>query len=484
MITQILIAVIAIAVFYVLSQREAGTPPKIGNYIPFFGSIVQFGQNPLQLIRNCYRKYGDIFTIKILGKDMTFMVGPEAQAVFFNAQDSELSAREAYKFMIPVFGPGVVYDSPTEVMYEQLKFIRSSLALSQLKKSIPIIASEARKYFEEKWGESGEREMLDELNNLTILTASRCLMGEAMRKHLGQDGKRIADLYHELEVGINPISFFFPNLPLPGMKRRDKARAEIGKIFEAVIKERRQNPGASHDDIMGTLMESEYKDGTMLGDEQLAGMMVALLFAGQHTSSITATWTGLFVHNNKSVLQEVISEQKEIKEKYNGELTFDSIKACNKLENCVREVLRMYPPLIILMRKVLQDMHYTSTKKNSDGTTTTKDYVVPAGHIMAVSPGASMTLDDIFANAKSFDPSRWERGEQDKAKYSIISFGGGRHGCPGENFGIFQIKTIWSVLLETYELEFEQVPPPDYTSLVAGPKPPVIVRYKKRSTPL
>ena len=58
--------------------------------------------------------------------------------------------------MVPVFGPGVVYDSPTEVMYEQLRFVRSSLALSQLKKSVAVIESEARSYFERNWGESGE----------------------------------------------------------------------------------------------------------------------------------------------------------------------------------------------------------------------------------------------------------------------------------------------------------------------------------------
>lgn len=58
--------------------------------------------------------------------------------------------------MVPVFGPGVVYDSPTEVMYEQLRFIRSSLALGQLKKSVAVIENEALLYFERNWGDSGE----------------------------------------------------------------------------------------------------------------------------------------------------------------------------------------------------------------------------------------------------------------------------------------------------------------------------------------
>lgn len=98
--------------------------------------------------------------------------------------------------------------------------------------------------------------MLNEMNNLTILTASRCLMGEEIRRHLGEDNGKIADLYHELEKGINPLSFFFPNLPLPGFKRRDAARAEVAALFKAIIADRRKNAkdDDEYEDIMGILM--------------------------------------------------------------------------------------------------------------------------------------------------------------------------------------------------------------------------------------
>lgn len=100
--------------------------------------------------------------------------------------------------------------------------------------------------------------MLSSMNSLTILTASRCLMGEAIRKHLGQDNEKIAHLYHELEQGINPLSFFFPHLPLPGFKRRDRAREEVATLFRSIIADRRKNPNDECDDIMGILMNVCY----------------------------------------------------------------------------------------------------------------------------------------------------------------------------------------------------------------------------------
>lgn len=479
MFAQLIVALAIVAVLYFLSKKkDARLPPSYGP-IPFFGCFIKFGPDPLGCIRWAYKKFGDCFTLKLLGYDMTYMIGPEAQAAFFRATDEELSAKEAYRFMVPVFGPGVVYDSPTEVMYEQLRFVRSSLALNQLKKAVAVIESEAIEYFERRWGDSGEVDMLDSMNNLTILTASRCLMGEAIRKHLGQDNEKIAHLYHELEQGINPLSFFFPHLPLPGFKRRDRARDEVASLFKSIIADRRKNPGDECEDIMGILMNSEYKDGTKLADEQLAGMMIALLFAGQHTSSITATWTGLLMNSNKEILDEVIAEQKSIRgaNPKDGSLTFEQVKSMNKLENAIRETLRMYPPLILLMRKVVQDITYTSS-------ITKKEYLIPAGHMMCVSPGAGMTLENgtPFENPSVYDPHRWERGEHLKHPFGIISFGGGRHGCPGENFGLIQIKTLWSVMFNTYDIELPPVPLPDYTSLVAGPKGPVMIKYKKKSS--
>jgi len=319
--------------------------------------------------------------------------------------------------------------------------------------------------------------LLTAMNMITILTASRCLMGDDIRKHLGEDNEKIAHLYHELERGISPLSFFFPNLPLPGFKRRDRARKEVAEIFHAIITSRKQNPDDNKDDIMGTLMSSEYKDGTKLGDEQLAGMMIALLFAGQHTSSITATWTGLLLAHHQQFLDEVLDEQRATRRRIGSNpISFDDLKGMTKLDNAIRETLRMYPPLIMLMRKVMQDLPY----KNKAG----KEFIIPAGNILCVSPGASMRLDSTFKDPDTFDPRRFERGDISPHNFSIISFGGGKHGCPGENFGVLQIKTLWTVLLNTYELEFPPFPPADYTSMVAGPKGPIMVKYKKRTSPL
>lgn len=464
------LVVVLIAIAFLKKKPVGHLPPVVGS-IPFFGYFFSYAKNPVAAVRKAYDKHGEIFTLKLIGFNMTFMIGPEAQAAFFRYSDEEVSPKEAYKFVVPVFGPGIVYDSPTEVMYEQLRFVRSSLALSRLRSSVTIMAEESVNYFKTYWGESGEKDFLNELNALTVLTASRCLMGNDIRAVLGKNPSKLADLYHELEQGLNPISFFFPHLPLPSHKQRDHAREEIAKIFRGIVKARKAPGAEKQDDILSILMDCEYKDGTILEDEHLVGMMIAILFAGQHTSSITGTWTGLNILREKQYLKEIMDELTTVKKTHGDAISFDSLKQQTRLESCVRESLRMFPPLIQLVRKVMQPITY-------------KDYTIPAGHLISVSPPVGMRLPNVYTNPDQYDPHRFDRNEDKVTPFHFIAFGGGKHGCPGENFGILQVKTIWTVLLETYDLEWvdPKMPPLDFQSLVIGPKAPTFIRYKKKAS--
>lgn len=144
--------------------------------------------------------------------------------------------------------------------------------------------------------------MLEHMNRLTMLTASRCLLGPEIRGD-PKVSAEFAALYHDLEGGLNPISFFFPYLPIPSHIKRDKARVEVSKLFSRVIKGRRQLPADQKpDDMLQILMDSQYKNGEVLTDDQIAGMLIGVLFAGQHTSGITATWTAFFLAQKPELL--------------------------------------------------------------------------------------------------------------------------------------------------------------------------------------
>lgn len=42
-------------------------------------------------------------------------------------------------------------------------------------------------------------------------------------------------------------------------------------------------------------MEATYKDGSFISNEEIIGLLVGLLLAGQHTSNVTSTWMGILL---------------------------------------------------------------------------------------------------------------------------------------------------------------------------------------------
>jgi sterol 14-demethylase len=414
-----------------------------------------------------------LYSLQLFHKRLTFLIGPEAQEVFFKASDDVLSQNEVYDFMKPVFGPHVVYDATKKNRQVQFQTMANGLRTNRLKSYVTKIEEETRAYLKNEWGASGQVDLLTSLSELTILTASRCLHGEDVREHIFKD---VQELYHDLDHGLTPVTVFWPNAPTAAHKKRNAARIEMTRLFGNVIRERRENPGGSDGtDILSLFMDIKYKDGSLITEEQVTGLLIALLFAGQHTSCITSTWTSLFIANDAKLVDRILEEQNQIMgTDPNKKIEYDDLQEMEILHNCMREALRMCPTFIMVLRKAEQAV---KMKVND------KSYVIPKNDIVVVSPTVSMRLKTTFEDPDTFDPDRFAAPrEEHKQPYSYLGFGGGVHSCMGQNFAFVQVKTILSVMFREYDMQrvAEKMPEIGYDDMVVGPKGDCSMRYTKR----
>jgi sterol 14-demethylase len=439
--------------------------PELSGGMPWLGHALAFRLDPIALLGRGRARFGDVFSFRLAGARVTALTGPKAQAAFFQAPDDQLSAREVYQFMVPIFGKGVAYDAVPEVMDEQMGFFFPALRDERLRAYARIMREEVEHYCR-RWGEAGEIDLHAAINELTVFIAGRCLIGAAFRQSLSEE---FARLYRDLEGGINLAAFVNPYLPLPSIRRRDRARRRMGELIGRVIRDRRAGHGEG-EDFLQALLEARYSDGSAIDDEVITGLLLAIVFAGQHTSAVLATWTGLLLLQHPAHLTRLRDEQAEV---FGAapEMSLAALGRLDHLERCIKEAERMHPPLVMLMRKVLRDFEHGG-------------YVVPAGELALVSPALSHRLPAVFRDPDRYDPDRFGPGRQeDRAtKYSLIAFGGGRHRCIGSTFAYQQIKVIWSILLERFEWATERgEPAPDYSTFVVGPRAPYRVRYRLRS---
>jgi sterol 14-demethylase len=436
-----------------------------GIRLPVLGYAFEFARDPVALIERGRRRLGDVFAMPLTGRRVMVLTGPAANEAFFRAPDSQLSQREVYQFMVPVFGKGVAYDCEPDLMEEQLGFVLPAMRDDRMRHYVAIMQEETEA-FTDRWGDSGEVDLYDAMNELTMYIATRCLVGPEIRAELTSE---FARLYKELEGGINIVAFVNSRIPIPAHLRRDRARARVGEIISRII-ENRKVRGFEGEDFLQTLLGAHHKDGSALGSGEICGILLALIFAGQHTSAVLASWSGVLLLQHLEHLGRVRRELDQVLGS-RSVLSFEKLRDLAVLHRAVMEAERMHPPLVVLMRGIERDFAY-------------RGLVGRAGDLALVSPAVSHRIPEVFADPHRYDPDRFAPPrEEHKTAYSLITFGAGRHKCIGMAFAYLQVKALWSVILPRFELDL--LTPsvrPNYSGFVVGPRQPCLVRYRRRKT--
>ena len=439
--------------------------PDLDGGAPLLGHLLEFQRDPVAMLSRGCRELGDLYRFRLGPRRFVLFSGPDAHDAFFSAPEDQLNAKDVYQFTVPIFGRGVAYDVAPQVMDEQLGFLYPALREAAMQKFARIMFEETS-LLAESLGDDGVLDLPTAMNELTVKIASRSLIGQEVRDQVDSG---FADAYHDLQKGINTLGFFLPRLPTPAHRSRDRARVQVAELFSRIMTARRR-AGASPDDFMQSLMEARYSDDRSLDDDEITGILLTVLFAGQHTSAVLATWTGLELLRASSYAERVRDETRAVYGE-NGSMHLEGLKQQISMEHAVRECERLHPPLIILIRKVLQPMRYG-------------DHVVSAGTLAMVSPAVSHRLPQLFADADRFDPDRFgpPAREDKQHPYTLIGFGGGKHRCMGKHFAEMQVKAIWTVLLDRFDFSLEtEFPEPNYGSWVTGPITPCRLRYRSRT---
>ncbi|KAI9660860.1 MAG: Lanosterol 14-alpha-demethylase [Trizodia sp. TS-e1964] len=472
-------------VFNVLRQllfKNPHEPPVVFHWVPFFGSTIVYGIDPYKFFFKCRAKYGDVFTFILLGKKTTVCLGLKGNEFVLNGKLRDVNAEEIYtNLTTPVFGTDVVYDCPNAKLMEQKKFMKFGLTTDALRSYVPLIVGEVYDFLKKSSqfkGSSGTMNVPPIFAEITIYTASRSLQGKEVRDKFDSS---FAVLYHDLDMGFSPINFMLPWAPLPHNRKRDFAQQKMAQTYMDIIKARREK-GTEKDseDMIWNLMSCSYRAGNQVPDREIAHMMIALLMAGQHSSSSTSAWIMLRLASRPDIMEELYQEQLRVLGSDLPPLTLEGLNRLSLNQQVVKETLRIHAPIHSIMRTVKTPMPVEGTP-----------YVIPKSHVLVAAPGVTSMSHEHFPNPDHWDPHRWDaenlpvnKSEEEDEKidygYGLVSkgakspylpFGAGRHRCIGEQFAYVQLGTITAVIVREFKLRNVEgkvgVPETDYRALAA-----------------
>ena len=196
-----------------------------------------------------------------------------------------------------------------------------------------------------------------------------------------------------------------------------------------------------------------------LSDERLIDEGVLIATAGSETTAWAITITTYHVMRNPNVLAKVREELSTVGGPVReGEAVADwtSLEKLPYLTAVIKEGTRMAGGMLSRLPRIYdKPIHY-------------KNHVIPAGTPVAMTPHLVLIDENIFPNARKFDPDRW----LDKAssgsttsrldKY-IVAFGKGSRNCIGMHLAYAQLYMCIAALCGRYDLELYQTEEEDVT---------------------
>nr|AVZ23866.1 cytochrome P450 [Thanatephorus cucumeris] len=238
---------------------------------------------------------------------------------------------------------------------------------------------------------------------------------------------------------------------------------------EAVIREMESGDKTEFaKDLLSRLLRSnlsvDLPESQRLSDESLMDNINTMLFAGSDTTSLALAWT-LFLlatHQNyqESLREELVAFQDIVVDPYDPSV-YSSLDELPKLNNIIRESLRLIPPVHSSLRVAMEDDIIPTSEpvQMSDGTLATGGVHIKKGTYVHIAlEGINMVRDVWGEDADVFRPERWENlPEAVKANPSIyggmMTFSHGPRACMGLRFSTMVMKTFLYFMISSYRFE-------------------------------
>ncbi len=401
--------------------------PPGSHGLPLLGETLTFLIDPKFIVRRKER-YGNVFRTHLLGQPTVVVIGPEA-------------ARSVLSSSMDAFSWGQGWPDTFQTLLGESLFVQDGPEHAKNRRLImPAFHGRALAgYFDtmnrtmlrylQAWEQQREFAWFIENKKLTFDIASQLLMGSKS----GDDVARLSQLFSDLTNGFFVLRRSRQRWTRFG--RALAARDALLKHIAAVIQQRRENPT---NDALSLLLQARDEDGNQLTEREIMVQSLLLLFAGHETSTSMITSLCLELARHPQVLARARAEQQALAAE--GELSLDQLGRMPYLEQILREIERLHPPVAGGFRGVTRPVEI-------------EGYTIPAGTRVIYSILGTHTAAHIYPEPERFDPDRFAPGREEHKQqaFSLIGFGGGPRICVGMAFAQMEMKMLAAHLLRTYQ---------------------------------
>ena len=363
---------------------------------------------------------------------------------------------ELYRMLKPWLGDGLLVSQGKKWLRNR-RLLTPAFHYEMLKPYIDVYNS-CLKIMLEKWMASAKKkepvEVFETVKMLSLDIIMRCVFSfesscqqEGGREHpyiqavcdlVELTSTRFVTLHHRIDW----IYYFTAD----GRKYR-RACKVAHDYSENVIKERRNalklNQGGVNKrkylDFLDILLTAVDEDGSGLTDLEIRDEADTFMFEGHDTTTSGISWT-LYCLAKYPEHQEKIRE--EVRNVLMGRewLDYDDLKDLKYTQRCIKEAMRLYPPVFYIARKASSDLEL-------DG------HIIPKGMNIDIPICIIHRHPDIWENPDVYDPLRFHPDNMEgRDPYAYIPFSAGQRNCIGQNFALNEERLVIASIVHRFKL--------------------------------
>jgi cytochrome P450 len=434
-------------------RRRAALPA--GSTAVSWSHTARIISDPLNLLLEHERRYGPVFTIRLLHEPIVWAIGAEVNHQILVSDFDAFQWREGrFADLWMLLGDGLLN---TDGAYH--RDFRMLMLPAFHREYIERVSETMVEEALAAAGRLEEGQIVDVYRWVRELAMRIALRGLLGLEATGGRERALAETF-EASLAIHGEPVLMQLLPLPGgpLRRAIAARQTLDALVRAEIEERRRR-GDPGNGVLGLLLAATDDAGAPLSTGAVRDQAVTLLFAGHDTTTTTFTFLVHELGQNPAVRSAVEDElDRVVVGGVPAPVQLDG-QALPGLERALKETLRCYPAAWVGPRRTTRDV-------------TLAGVPVPAEIGVQYSSWVTHHLPQLYPDPFRFDPDRFlpER-EAALPRGAYIPFGGGSRMCLGKRFGEYELRALASVLFTRVRFEpCSTEPPTVVTTPTLGPK--------------
>ncbi|CAG8518661.1 4896_t:CDS:10 [Dentiscutata heterogama] len=455
------IGLILAAVFFKLSRRTKLNEPPLAYYrFPIIGHTWSFLTDCEKLILESRKKYGETFSLYVFGQVITIVGKETTQEVL--RKDQVFGFHEAFKLQVPL-----------HLMFRNMSLDKNNnlvrdYCTGELKNLLSRLQKNVIKAIELYIGECVEPKVIlnphKTVADIVAVPIANIILGEECYMHEDVLEAIKSITFSIIQFMLLPpiLSFIHPWIHRqfisilirfgwnPTLKHRQIIINRIKPVVEKRLYDKKRLGDAwiaPLDGLQYYLDDPEITpdlDPNNINYNYIAEAICGFAFAATLTTSDGAAHA--LYERKQQYWQELYQEAQEINKQHNGiELTSNDIARMVKLDSFVKESLRFSGGLVGLQHICLSKPYYTFAN----------GYQIPSGRLVNVSLSDTNNDEELQGqNPTEFYGYRHlnRNSPATKIERNFLTFGGGKHACPGRALAVNEIKVFLHKVMLKYDI--------------------------------